>query len=89
MKLKYNFVTSVVADKTVAVAVGNGLGKKNGIIKMNETGAFIFNMLKKDVTKEEIVDALMAEYEGANEKEIISAVENFLKILKKNGILEV
>ena len=89
MKLKYNFVTSVVADKTVAVAIGYDLGKKNGIIKMNETGAFIFKMLKNDVTKEEIIDALMAEYEAASKEEITAAVESFLKTLKKNGILEI
>ncbi len=89
MKLKYNFVTSVVADKTVAVAIGDDLGKKNGIIKMNETGAFIFKMLKNDVTKEEIIDALMAEYEAASKEEITAAVESFLKTLKKNGILEI
>ena len=46
MKLKYNFVTNEVADKIVAVAVGDDLSKFNGFIKMNGTGAFIFNMLK-------------------------------------------
>lgn len=54
MKLKYNFVTNEVADKIVAVAVGGDLEKFNGFIKMNDTGAYIFNMLKSDVTEEEI-----------------------------------
>ena len=57
MKLKYNFVTNEVADKIVAVAVGGDLEKFNGFIKMNDTGAYIFNMLKSDVTEEEIVAA--------------------------------
>lgn len=89
MKLKYNFVTSVVADKTVAVAIGNELGKKNGIIKMNETGAFIFNMLKNDVEKKAIVDALENEYEGATRKELEKAVDSFLAELKKCGVLNI
>lgn len=88
MKLKYNFATSKVADKTVAVAVGNNLGKKNGIIKMNETGAFIFNLLKNEVTKEEITAKMLEEYEGASKEEIEKAVEAFIKSLEKADVLE-
>ena len=64
MKLKYNFVMNKVADKTVAVAVGDDLANFGGFIKMNDTGAFIFGLLKKDITKEEIINAVMNEYEG-------------------------
>ena len=57
MKLKYNFVTNEVADKIVAVPVGDDLEKFNGFVKMNDVGAYIFNMLKNDVTEDEIVAA--------------------------------
>ena len=57
MKLKYNFVMNDVAGKKVAVAVGDDLIRFNGFIKMNDTGAFIFNMLKNDVTQEDITAA--------------------------------
>ena len=46
MKLKYEFVINNVAGETVAVSVGNNDGRFNGYIKLNETGAFIFKMLK-------------------------------------------
>ncbi len=46
MKLKYNFVMNKVADKTVAVAVGDDLANFGGFIKMNDTGAFIFGLIK-------------------------------------------
>ena len=70
MKLKYNFVSNEVADKIVAVAVGDDLQKFNGFIKMNDTGAYIFNMLKNDVTEEEIVAAMKKDYSDATEEEI-------------------
>ncbi|MEE1007497.1 MAG: PqqD family protein, partial [Acutalibacteraceae bacterium] len=66
MKLKYNFVTNKVADRIVAVAVGEDANKFSGFIKMNDTGAYIFNMLKSDVTEDEIVASIEREYDGAD-----------------------
>ena len=88
MKLKYNFVTNEVADKIVAVAVGGDLEKFNGFIKMNDTGAYIFNMLKSDVTEEEIVAAMKKDYEDAAEEEIRETVSEFVGKLKEAGVLE-
>ena len=88
MKLKYNFVTNEVADKIVAVAVGGDLQKFNGFIKMNDTGAYIFNMLKSDVTEEEIVAAMKKDYEDAAEEEIRETVSEFVGKLKEADVLE-
>ena len=87
MKLKYNFVTNEVADKIVAVAVGGDLEKFNGFIKMNDTGAYIFNMLKSDVTEEEIVAAMKKDYEDAAEEEIRETVSEFVGKLKEADVL--
>ena len=88
MKLRYNFVTNKVADKIVAVAVGGDLEKFNGFIKMNNTGAYIFNMLKSDVTEEEIVAAMKKDYEDAAEEEIRETVSEFVGKLKEADVLE-
>ena len=88
MKLRYNFVTNKVADKIVAVAVGGDLEKFNGFIKMNDTGAYIFNMLKSDVTEEEIVAAMKKDYEDAAEEEIRETVSEFVGKLKEADVLE-
>ena len=88
MKLTYNFVTNEVADKIVAVAVGGDLEKFNGFIKMNDTGAYIFNMLKSDVTEEEIVAAMKKDYEDAAEEEIRETISEFVGKLKEADVLE-
>ena len=49
----------------------------------------IFNMLKNDVEKKAIVDALENEYEGATRKELEKAVDSFLAELKKCGVLKI
>ncbi len=88
MKLKYSFVTNEVADKIVAVAVGDDMEKFNGFIKMNDVSAYIFNMLKEDVTVDDIVAAMQKDYADATEAEIRENVEGFITELKKSDVLE-
>ena len=87
MKLKYNFVTNPVADKIVAVAVGNDLSKFNGFIKMNETGAQIFNLLKNEISMEELVSEMHKLYPDETEETVKENVTEFTNELKKSGVL--
>ena len=87
MKLKYNFVTNEVADKIVAVPVGDDLEKFNGFVKMNDVGAYIFNMLKNDVTEDEIVAAMLKDYEDVTEQEVRETVKEFTDKLKAADVL--
>lgn len=88
MKLKYKFVTNKVADRIVAVAVGEDAAKFSGFIKMNDTGAYIFNMLKNDVTEDEIVASMEEEYEGVTPEELRDTVKEFIGRLKESGAAE-
>lgn len=87
MKLKYNFVTNEVADKIVAVPVGEDLENFGGFIKMNDIGAYIFNMLKNDVTQDEIVAAMLKDFEDATEQEVRETVKEFTDKLKEADVL--
>lgn len=87
MKLKYNFVINQVAGETVAVSVGNTTGGFNGYIKLNETGAFIFKMLKDDVTREEVINGLLAKYPDATQEDARDSVDEFVEKLKKAELL--
>lgn len=88
MKLKYNFVMNKVADMVVAVAVGEDVQKFDGFIKMNDTGAYIFNMLKNDVTEDEITAAMEKEYEGVTSEELRKTVREFIGRLKESDVIE-
>lgn len=83
MKLKYDFVINQVAGETVAVSVGNNDGQFNGYIKLNETGAEIFKALKKDITREQIVELLLQKYPDATENQVSESVDELLE--KLNG----
>lgn len=88
MKLKYNFVLNPVADKIVAVAVGADLDSFNGFIKMNDVGAEIFEILKNDVTIEEIVTQMLEKHPESNLEEATEKVTEFVKQLSDAGVIE-
>ncbi len=88
MKLKYNFVLNPVADKIVAVAVGADLDNFNGFIKMNDVGAEIFEILKNDVTIEEIVTQMLEKHPESNLEEATETVTEFVKQLSDAGVIE-
>ncbi len=87
MRLKYNFVLSEVAGKTVAVAVGEDAAKFNGFIKMNATGAEIFRILKQEVTFDELILKLKSIYSDEDIELLYKAAESFLRELRTAGVL--
>ena len=59
----------------------------NGMIRLNPTGAFLWELLEKEAEKEELVAALLSEYE-IDKETAETDVDRFLSILTDNGILE-
>ena len=88
MKLKYNFVTNQVADNIVAVAVGDDMGKFNGFIKMNETGAQIFNLLKEEITMKALISEMAKLYPEETIETVTETVEGFVNELIKSAVAE-
>ncbi|MBE6663118.1 MAG: PqqD family protein [Ruminococcaceae bacterium] len=88
MKIKEGFILRDVADKTFVVAVGELSKTFNGIITLNETGKFIWQLLTKDTTEEEIVEKLLIEFEDAQRDVVEKDVKSFIEKLKGDRILE-
>ena len=87
MKLKYKFLVRNVAGQAVALAPGEDSKNFNGMIKLNETGEFIFKLLENDTTVDEIVDAILKQYNTSAE-EAKEAVNGYLDILRKHNLLD-
>ena len=88
MKIKNGFVVREIAGQYVVVALGQASKIFNGIIKLNESGKFIWDMLAKGAEKEEIIDALLGEYEGVDAALVGADVDKFINELKGANILE-
>ena len=69
MKIKEGFILREVAGNYIVVAVGEAVKNFNGVINLNESGAFLWKILSQGVENEsQLVDALLGEYDV--EKEI-------------------
>lgn len=62
MKIKEGFVLRNICGDYVVIAVGKQTLDFQGIIKLNETGAFLWEKLQQDCTAEELLAAMQAEY---------------------------
>ncbi len=87
MKIKEDFLLRKVADSYVVVPVNSMSLDFNGIINLNETGAFLFELLQKGAEKQDLLDRMLEEYEVAPEKAEID-IDNFIKKVKEADILE-
>ncbi len=87
MKLKYKFVIRQVGNQAVAVAVGKDNAQFNGMIKLNQSGEFIFRHLSNgNPTIEEITSALVQEY-NVDLETARSTATQFIDDLKQNGLI--
>ena len=87
MKIKDGFVVRDLAGQSIVVALGEASKTFNGMIKLNDTGRLIWDMLADGKTKDEIVDRFVAEYDV--ERSVADKdVTVFIETLQGADILE-
>lgn len=85
MKLKEGFILRDVAGQTVVLPAGDVLNL-NMMITLNDTGKFLWEHLEAETTIDELVAALLREYD-VDETTARTSVENFVAKLNENGFL--
>ncbi len=86
MKIEKEYILREIADDYIIVPVGKAAMEFNGMITVNETGAFLWKILTKGATKEELLHAMLEEYEVSAE-EAEADINEFLQLLQDNKIL--
>lgn len=86
MKMKEGFILRKVGTQYVAAATGKASESFNGIIRLNESGAFVFRQLQEGATAEELMARLMEEYD-VDEAAARQDVDRFLAELKEADAL--
>ncbi|MBQ7235876.1 MAG: PqqD family protein [Clostridia bacterium] len=87
MKIKDGFILREVAGNFIVVAVGGAVKDFNGVITLNEVGAFLWKKLESGATEEDLVAALLSEYEV--EKDVAEAdVKKFVDKLINAGLVK-
>ena len=85
MKIKEGFILREVAGQIVVLPTGDQLDL-NMMITLNDTGRFLWEHLQQETTKEELVAALLAEYE-VNEELAAKSVDAFVQKLRDGELL--
>lgn len=86
MKLKYKFVINNIQGDNIAVPIGKDNAFK-GYIRLNDTGKDIFEALKKDTTREKIIESLLKKYPDASESDTADSVDDIIKKLTEAELL--
>ena len=87
MKIKNDFILRKVADSYVVVPVNKMTLDFNGIINLNETGAFLFELLQKGAEREDLIDKMLEEYDVDREK-AAADIDIFLQKVRDADVLE-
>ena len=86
MKIKEGFIMRQVAGENVVIPSGDNLDM-NMMITLNDSGAFLWNKLQQEITVDELVEAVLAEYKDVDAATAKVAVEGFVAQLKTNDFL--
>ncbi len=78
MKLKDGFILTEIGDEHILVPASE-TAHYGHVVRMNDTAAFIVEQLRKDVSREQIVDALLDQYEVEKSE----AEQNVNEIIEK------
>ena len=87
MRRNENFILRQVADMTVIVPVGAATEQFPGMISVNETGAFLWELLDKEQTLQSLGEALAQTYQ-VERKQAEADVKAFLEKLKPAGAVD-
>ena len=87
MKIKENFILRKVADSYIVVPVNSMTLNFNGIINLNETGAFLFEKLQQGARREDLVSALLEEYDVDPDR-ASNDVDIFIQKVRDADVLE-
>ena len=85
MLINKDFTIQKVGASYLAVPVGETSKHFHGMIRLNETGAFLWKLMaEKDCTEADLVESLLAEYEV--EREIAERdVHVIVELLRENN----
>lgn len=86
MKIKENYMLRKVADCYVVVPIGAAVAEFNGMINLNEVGAFLWRQLESETTFEAVLAAMLEEYE-VDEALAKADLQRFVDELKEANLI--
>ena len=86
MKINGDFIKREIAGDILLIPTGETALKFNGMITMTETGSLIWDEILKGSSKENIIKAMLENYE-VSEDEATEDIDQFINRLKDAGFV--
>ena len=87
MLLKNTFIFKEIGEEGMLIPIVGGNVNASKIFNLNETGTYIIKKLMDDVEIEDIIKAMLDEYQ-VDRKTFEEDLNEFIKELKKRGFYE-
>ncbi|HOJ10325.1 MAG TPA: PqqD family protein [Clostridiales bacterium] len=87
MRIKSDYILREVAGNYVVVPVGKAAVNFNGMMTLNETGAFIWKELSVEISEEQLLAALLGKYD-IDEATAKADISCFFEKLKAADVFE-
>ena len=87
MRLNGEYVLRQIADSWVVLPLGSPEVNFDGMLALNESGAFLWKLLEAMNGREEMAKAMAVEY-GITLENAVVDVDEFLIILRQFGCIE-
>ena len=88
MKIKSGFMLRSIAGCKIVVSVGERVLDFNGMINLNDSGAFLWKRLEVGATEDELVNAILESYTDVDEPTARESVRSFTKTLLDAGVID-
>ena len=87
MKIKEGFVLRNVVDEFIVMPTGDNIAKFEGAVVLNEVSAFIFKQLENPVSRDDLLAAMLNEYD-VDEATAAADLDALLEKFAEMGVLE-
>ena len=87
LKVKQGFMLREVSGVYCVVPVGEANKEFKGLIRLNSTAGYMFELMQEGITYDELVEKVLSEYDAPKEQ-IEHNANNIINALKSHNILE-
>jgi len=87
MKIKEGYMLREVAGSFIVIPIGDAQADFTGMITLNPVGAFVWRLLEKGCSRDEIVKKVLESY-NTDENTARADVDRYIEKLKSRGFVE-
>lgn len=87
MRILPGFIVREIADQILGIPTGESARALSGLVALNDSGRFLFELLQTSHTEEELVCAMVEEYD-VDADTARGDVSEFLDFLRRNQLLD-